>query len=134
MNRLNGTSPLGRYQMEADTSIIPGTLVALNTDGNAVPAGDTANLKVVGIARSVENGEVEVFDGIVSIANASDSAALTRADRGSAVYVVDSETVGKSSTNHVPAGILVDLYGGDAYIVCDPVALAAAGLSTTKTA
>ena len=133
MNRLNGTSPLGRYQIKPDTTIRAGSLVALNSDGDAVPASDTANLKVVGIAKSIENEEVEVFDGIVSMSNASDSAALTRADRGSAVYVVDSETVGKTSTNLVPAGILVDLYGGDAYIVCDPVALAIAGRSTVKT-
>lgn len=130
MNRLNGTSPLERYQINPDTTIHPGTLVALNSDGNAVPAGDTADLKVIGIARNIENDEVEVFDGIVSLNNAAEGAALTRADRGSAVYVVDAETVGKTSTNHIPAGILVDLYGGDVYIACDPVALAIAGLAS----
>lgn len=129
MNRLNGTIPLGRYQIQPETSIRPGTLVALNSDGNAVPATDAANLKVVGIARNIEQNEVEVFDGIVSLSNAADAAALTRADRGSAVYVVDEETVGKTSTSHVPAGILVDLYGGDVYIACDPVALAIATLA-----
>ncbi len=129
MNRLNGTSPLGRYQINTDNTITPGTLVALNSSGYAVPAADTANLKVVGIAKNVENNEVEVFDGIVSMMNAGEDAALTRADRGEAVYVVDAETVGKSSTNHIPAGILVDIYGGDAYFICDPLAITVAGLA-----
>lgn len=128
MNRLNGTSPLGRYQINTGAVIKPGALVALNSDGKAVSASDAAGLKIVGIAKDVEDGEVEVFDGIVSMANATGNSALARTDRGAVVYVVDSETVGKTSTNKIPAGILVDLYDGDVYFVCDPVALSGAVL------
>ena len=42
MNRLNGTSPLERYQVADASNITPGQLVALNGDGKAVPAADTA--------------------------------------------------------------------------------------------
>ena len=75
MNRLNGTSPLERYQVADASNITPGQLVALNGDGKAVPAADTAGLKVVGIAKDVSDGYVEVFSGIVSLANGSSGAA-----------------------------------------------------------
>lgn len=126
MNRLNGTSPLGRYEIADGSTVEPGYLVALDGSGKAVPAADTAGLKVVGIAKAVDDGEVEVCDGIVSMANGASAAALARTDRGAVVYVVDSGTVGKTSTNKIPAGIMVDLYDGEVYFVCDPVALSGA--------
>ena len=126
MNRIHGTSPLGRYTIADSTSITPGQLVALNGDGKAVPAADTAGLKVVGIAKDVSDGYVEVFSGIVSLANGSSGAAFARTDRGAAAYVVDAGTVGKTSTNKIAAGLVIDLYDGEVYIACDPVAIAAA--------
>ena len=76
MNRIHGTSPLGRYTIADSTSITPGQLVALNGDGKAVPAGDTAGLKVVGVALMIFDGEVEVSCGVVSLANGSSGAAI----------------------------------------------------------
>jgi len=133
MNRLNGTSALARYQIASGSTIAPGDLVALNSDGKAVPAADTAGLKVVGIAKDALNGEVEVFDGIVTMANGTSAAALARTDRGEPVYAVDARTVGKTSTNKIVAGIMVDYYDGDVYLICDPGAIAA-GTARTEAA
>ena len=134
MNRLNGKSPLERYQVADASDITPGQLVALNGDGKAVPAADTAGLKVVWIAKDVSDGYVEVFSGIVSLANGSSGAAFARTDRGAAAYVVDAGTVGKTSTNKIAAGIVIDLYDGEVYIACDPVAIAAANAATAAAA
>lgn len=130
MNRIHGTSPLGRYTIADSTSITPGQLVALNGDGKAVPASDAAGLKIVGVAQEVVDGEVEVFSGIVSLANGSSGAAFAKTDRGAAAYVVDAVTVGKTATNKIIAGIVIDVYDGEVYVAVDPVAIAAAAAVT----
>ena len=53
MNRLHGTMPLARYEIAANATIHAEELVALNAAGKAVPAADTAGLRVIGIAKSV---------------------------------------------------------------------------------
>ena len=126
MNRIHATSPLGRFKIADSTEITPGQLVALNSAGNAVPAADTAGLKIVGIAKMVVDGEVEVFSAVVGLVNGSSGAALARTDRGAAAYVVDAGTVGKTSTNKIIAGIVVDVYDGEVFVAVDPVAIAAA--------
>ena len=125
MNRLNGTDALARYQVASGSTITPGDLVALNGDGKAVPAADTAGLKVIGVAKSVTDGEVEIFNGVVTMENGASTAALSRADRGEPVYAVNAHTVGKTATNKIVAGLMVDLYDGDVYLLCDPCAIAA---------
>lgn len=122
MNRLNGTDALARYQVASGSTITPGDLVALNGDGKAVPAADTAGLKVIGVAKSVTDGEVEIFNGVVTMENGASTAALSR---GEPVYAVNAHTVGKTATNKIVAGLMVDLYDGDVYLLCDPCAIAA---------
>ena len=125
MNRLNGTDALARYQVASGSTITPGDLVALNGNGKAVPAADTAGLKIIGVAKSVADGEVEIFNGVVTMGNGTSTAALSRADRGEPVYAVNARTVGKTATNKIVAGLMVDLYDGDVYVICDPAAIAA---------
>lgn len=134
MNRIHGTSPLGRYLIADSTEITPGQLVALNGDGKAVPAGDTAGLKVIGVAQEVIDGEVEVFSGIVSLANGSSGAAIARTDRGANAYVVDAVTVGKTATNKIIAGIVIDVYDGEVYVAVEPIAIAAAAAADAAAA
>lgn len=134
MNRIHGTSPLGRYTIADSTAITPGQLVALNSAGKAVPAGDTAGLKVVGVAQGIVDGEVEVFCGVVSLANGSSGAAIARTDRGAAAYVVDAATVGKTATNKIIAGIIVDVYDGEVYVAVEPIAIAAAAAADAAAA
>lgn len=126
MNKLNTTMPLARYEIASGSTVAPGNLVALNADGKAVPAADTAGLTVIGFAGRSDAEGLDVHDGVVGFANASGAAALTRADRGAAAYVVDAVTVGKSSTNSIAAGIVVDVFDGEVFVECTPAALAAA--------
>ena len=132
MQRLNGTSPLATYEIASGSTIVSGNLVALNGEGKAVPAADTAGLRVIGFADLVRNGTVEVTDGVGSFANDTTNA-LTRADRGKVAYVKDKETVASTGTNLIPAGIVVDVYGGEVYIDLTPAAGKAARSIETDT-
>ena len=126
MTPLNTTMPLARYEIVSGKTIQPGELVALDSTGKALPAADQAGLTVVGFAGRSENGSIEVFDGVIGFANGASDAAFARADRGAVAYVVDAGTVGKSSTNSIAAGVVVDLYDGEVFIDCTPAALCAA--------
>ena len=130
MQRLNGTCPLEKYEIASGSTVVSGNLVALNAEGKAVPAADTAGLRVIGIAERVQNGMVEAADGIFSFANDT-THALTRADRGKVAYVKDKNTVASTGTNLIPAGIVVDVCDDEVYLDITPAALKAAADSDT---
>ena len=132
MQRLNGTRPLDRYGIASGSTIESGNLVALNGDGKAVPAADTAGLRVIGVAERVTDGAVEVTDGVFSFANDT-THALTRADRGKAAFVKDKSTLASEGTNGVVAGIVIDVYDGEVYVDMTPGALKAAAAITEYT-
>ena len=125
MQRLNGTRPLARYEIASGSTIVSGKLVALNAEGKAVPAADTAGLIVIGAADRIENGSVEIMDGVFSFANDT-THPLTRSDRGKVAFVKDAGTVTASSSNSVPAGIVVDVYEDEVYLDVTPAAIKAA--------
>lgn len=130
MQRLNGTRPLEKYEIASGSTIVSGNLVALNAEGKAVPAADTAGLRVIGIAESARDGMVEVEDGVFSFVNDT-THALTRADRGKVAYVKDKDTVASTGTNLIPAGIVVDVYESEVYLDVSPAAVKAATDSDT---
>ncbi len=72
MNKINGTRPLSRYEIAAGAVINCGDLVAINSDGKAVPASESINITVIGYAENVENGAVEVGDGVVALAGGNE--------------------------------------------------------------
>ena len=125
MQRLNGTRPLARYEIASGSTIVSGRLVALNAESKAVPAADTAGLVVIGAADRIENGSVEIMDGVFSFANDT-THPLTRSDRGKVAFVKDAGTVTASSSNSVPAGIVVDVYEDEVYLDVTPAAIKAA--------
>lgn len=125
MNRINGTSPLARYEIASGATITPRDIVALNGDGKAVCAADTAGLKVIGIAARVEADGVEVESGIFSFANDTTNA-VARTARGAACYIKDKGTVASQGTNSIAAGIVIDVHDGEVYVDMTPAALAAA--------
>ena len=125
MQRLNGTRPLARYEIASGSTIVSGNLVALNAEGKAVPAADTAGLIVIGAADRIENGYVEIMDGVFSFVNDT-THPLTRSDRGKVAFVKDAGTVTAASSNSVPAGIVVDIYEGEVYLDVTPAAIKAA--------
>ena len=128
MQELNTTAPLALYEINSGSVIAVGNIIALNSAGKAVPAADTAGLLVIGVAVRIDDGSVEIADGILSFANSS-SAALSREDRGNVAYDADASTVAKTATNKIAVGIVVDVYDGEVFVDCRPAALAAARAS-----
>ncbi|BET67204.1 hypothetical protein ASA1KI_21220 [Opitutales bacterium ASA1] len=100
----------------ADAVIFAGTLVALDSSGNAVPAADTAGLRVVGLAQaSIDNtggsaGDVvlDVKRGVFKFANSATNA-VDADDKGKLCVVEDDNTVAETSTNKIVAGRVVDV-------------------------
>lgn len=122
-----GTSPLGVYELAAGAQIEDGDIVCLTAEGKAVEGADATGLTVAGVAVrvSLDDGTVEVRDGIVGLDLASE-AAPQRADRGKPVYVVGPTEVATESTHAVCAGYLVDVHDGEAFVDLRPGAAAAA--------
>ena len=99
-------------QFESAGEIYAGALVALNSSGKAVPASDTAGLRVLGRAETrAKTGEmVTVRSGCFLFKNGSSTAALATADTGGVCYVIDDQTVGKTGgTNSIAAGLVYDV-------------------------
>ena len=107
MLRLNGTCPLEKYEIASGSTVVSGNLVALNAEGKAVPAADTAGLRVIGVAEHIHNGMAEVADGIFSFANDT-THALTRADRGKdQIFLVPGQALlGRARTLMSPQSII----------------------------
>ena len=97
----------------SSTTIYAGAMVAINSGGYAVPASDTAGLKVLGRAeRTVVNAGgngaavIIVRRGVFRWANGD---TFTLADVGALAYVEDDQTVQKaaSATHDIPAGTIL---------------------------
>lgn len=98
----------------AATKIFAGSMVAINAAGFAVPAANTAGLKVIGRAEAFvdntagANGalSVDIRDGIFKFVGAG----LSDADIGKPAFVTDDQTIQTAaSTNNICAGIIVDV-------------------------
>ena len=92
------------FPVAAATKILAGTIVVLNTSGNAKPGTTAAGEKAVGRAEAtVDNtsgaaGDVSVpiRRGTFLFANSAAADEITNADYGSTCYVVDNQTVAKT--------------------------------------
>jgi hypothetical protein len=102
--------------LAAATKIFQGTLVAINAAGNAVPASDTAALRVIGRAEEeVDNSDgsagdlkINVARGVFRYAN-SGTNAVDADDKGKICFVEDDQTVAETTTNKIPAGRVLDV-------------------------
>lgn len=111
---------LQEFEVYGSTTIYKGTLVALRTDGYAIPAADTADLIVVGVAyEKVDNSagssgakrvKVHCKSGEHFVYAYNGTPAITNV--GEVAYVVDDKTVGNTSTNGVKVGRIVEVYTG----------------------
>lgn len=89
------------------TRLFAGAMAAVNSSGYIVPASADATLTVVGRVeeevdnRSGGNGDlsVRVKRGLFRFANSSSSDEITMADVGAPAYVVDDQTVAKTSNS-----------------------------------
>lgn len=106
----------GNYPVAAATLIFLGTLVALDASGNAVPASDTAGLRVIGRAEhTVDNSagaagdlNVDVARGVFRFANSTGNA-VSADDVLKIAFVEDDQTVAITSTHKAKAGRILDL-------------------------
>jgi len=105
------------YPLAAATTIFAGTLVALDSSGNAVPASDTAGLRVVGLAQeTVDNSaglagahSVATKVGVFQLNNSATDA-VDANDKGKICFVEDDNTVSETGGTHkVKAGRVLDI-------------------------
>lgn len=104
------------YPLAAATVIFLGTMVALNAAGNAVPASDTAALRVVGLAEAtVDNtagaaGDltIDVKRGTFKLENSA-AQPLVAASKEKLCFVEDDQIVALTSTNLIVAGRVVEI-------------------------
>ena len=113
-------------EVASDNTVYAGGIVAQNSSGKAVPASDTANLVVLGRAEATvgAGGKVVIRTGVFLFDNGTSSEELTAADIGAAAFIVDDHTVGKiGGTNHIPAGIVIDVTADGVAVEITPAAL-----------
>ncbi|SIR43120.1 hypothetical protein SAMN05880590_1326 [Rhizobium sp. RU35A] len=94
------------FPVKGTTTLYAGAMVALNVSGLLVPASAVSTLKVVGrnerlVANTGADGAVnaDVKTGIFRYANSASSDLITLADIGNDAYVVDDQTVAKTSNS-----------------------------------
>lgn len=115
-NRLaRSTCRLLAYPVAASTTIYKGALVALDANGFAVNAADTAGLQVVGVAaEKVDNAGGANGDKKIVIEAEREylfaASSITQAMVGDVMYVVDNDTVDDAAgpTNDVAVGRLTE--------------------------
>lgn len=106
----------------ASTTIYAGTLVAVDSNGRAVPASNTSGLKVLGRAEEEKTcgatagaESVLVKRGIFRFANSA-SAAVDADDVGKICYVEDDATVTETASNSIPAGVVIQVETGFVWV------------------
>lgn len=111
-----GTPKIRRYPVNAGSVIYQGGLVAIDTDGYARPASDTASYRCAGVAYESKTGGSADGDVYVLVEADADylftASSITQAmlNTAQAMYVVDDNTIDDAAgaTNDVFVGILVD--------------------------
>lgn len=99
--------------------IFAGSLVCLNASGYAVPGSTSTTLKARGVAQEqVDNSAgaagdlaIETRRGVFPFANSTSTDEITRADIGASAYIVDDQTVAKTSATNTRsvAGVIRDV-------------------------
>lgn len=133
--RKMGDAPIAdkfHIPVAAAKTIHQGGLVAVNTAGYAVPASASSSLKIVGVAaQTVDNSSgnagdktVNVERGTFRLANSATTDALTDADLFRDCYVVDDQTVARTSSSGTRpvAGRVVNVGSDGVWIETSPQA------------
>ena len=143
---------LALLPMAASAHGYQGSMVALNQAGNLVPASADASLRVVGVLEDeADNSTGSAGDvsgkpvrGAYYMANSSSTDAITDSDLGRPCFVVDDNTVARTSALGVrpvagrilgvdDAGVLVEVGAGmDPQADCDMLVLANADLTAKQ--
>lgn len=119
---------LYRFPVAAGVKIFGGALIVLTSTGYAKPAVTGLTLRAVGIAEPTnlvdntagDDGDlfVEVRSGIWGFKNSADADEITAAELGHTVYIVDDQTVAKTSATNTrsPAGAVRMIEAGIVYV------------------
>lgn len=150
-NTLSRSGQLFSYPM-AVALVYAGSIGVINSSGYLTKGSTATGLKCVGrISRQVDNsagsaGDVrgEVENGVFQWGNSAAADAITLAEVGTVCYIVDDQTVAKTSGGGTrsPAGIIEDVDSGgvwvrmgqDALVAPAGALLAASNLSDLDTA
>lgn len=107
------------HPVGAATKIYQGAMVVLNAAGWAVPGVTATTVKPLGRAEhqadnsAGANGDINVRirKGVLQFANSASGDLITRADIGNSAYIVDDQTVAKTSggSTRSVAGIIRDV-------------------------
>ncbi|MDD3154925.1 MAG: hypothetical protein PHS41_08655 [Victivallaceae bacterium] len=119
-NRKTNEREAVHRQFEAAATIYAGALVAINSDGKAVPASDASGLTVAGVAcnQVASGGMVTVKSGCFHFKNSASAAAVTAAKAGDVCYVADDEKVSATGgTNSVVAGVVYDVDSNGVWVI-----------------
>jgi len=112
-----------QLDVAASTKIYLGSLVAVDSSGNAKPGADTAGLTGIGRAeQTVDNSsgsagalKINVKRGVFRFGN-SGTNALTKAHIGTIAYLEDDQTVASSTNQSIKAGLVVGVETGGVWI------------------
>jgi len=107
--------PTMTFPVYTGAKIYNGSLVAVRSDGYAVPAADTSGFKVVGVAEQYvyntgSSGALTVCvrTGVNKFKNSSGTPVVT-ATLGRLCYVADDQTVAASDSNNIVAGVVTEI-------------------------
>jgi hypothetical protein len=110
------------YPVKANAKIYQGAIVCLDSTGYAVPASTATGLLAVGFARESQDAtglasgaiRIEVEEAIVGMSNSGGGDTITFTELGELVYLVDDQTVAKTSAGGTRsvAGIARMIEGG----------------------
>ncbi|MCL2029543.1 MAG: hypothetical protein FWG97_03925 [Deltaproteobacteria bacterium] len=106
--------------LAAGARVFAGGIVCLGAGGFAVPASAAAGLRfpclaTEGVNNSGGDGAVSVA-GERTVVGLDYEADVTRAQIGQTVYLADDHTVTAAAAGKSPAGLLVDIQDGQAWI------------------
>ena len=115
------------YPVKAATKIYAGSIVAINTaNGFAIKGVVSATLKAVGVAQAQADNSagadgdirVKIRRGVFRFANSAAGDLLTLADVGADCYIVDDQTVAKTSASNTRsvAGKVDDVDGSGVWV------------------
>lgn len=112
--------------MAAGAKVYAGSLVCLDASGNAVPGTPSTTIKARGVAQEqVDNTggaagakRIETRRGVFQFANSASTDQITRAEIGTQCYIVDDQTVAKTSATNTRsvAGVVRDVDDGGVWV------------------
>jgi hypothetical protein len=127
----------GTYPIAANTRIFKGSLVCLDAAGRAIPGGLIAAGATVAVGKAsstvdnrtgsalggaAEAADVEVEFGVFAFESAGAADQIAQTEVGKLVYVVDDQTVAKTSgtSTRIVAGPLTEWRNGQAWVYMGP--------------